>query len=53
LEDTYLVDRLRAGKRLGPKVRIGAPDVSLTGMSGMAAVTELCEQLDEAYSREA
>jgi hypothetical protein len=40
------VDRLRAGKRLGLKVRIGAPDPSLTGVSGMAAVTELCDQLD-------
>jgi hypothetical protein len=40
------VDRVRAGKRLGLKVRIGAPDPSLTGVSGMAAITELCEQLD-------
>jgi hypothetical protein len=34
------------GKRLGPKVWIGAPDPSLTGVSGIIAVTELCEQLD-------
>jgi hypothetical protein len=27
-------------------VRVGAPDPSLTGVSGMAAATELCEQLD-------
>ena len=40
------MDRVRAGKRLGLKVRIGAPDPSLTGVSGMAAITELCEQLD-------
>jgi outer membrane lipoprotein SlyB len=39
------VDRIRAGKRLGLKVRIGALDPSLTGVSGMAAITELCEQL--------
>ncbi len=38
--------RLRAGKQPGLKVRIGAPDPSLTGVSRMAAVTELCEQLD-------
>lgn len=40
------MDRLRVGKRLGPKVWIGAPDPSLTGVSGIIAVTELCEQLD-------
>jgi hypothetical protein len=34
------------GKRPGLKVGIGAPDPSLTGVSGMAAVTELCERLD-------
>lgn len=38
--------RLRAGKRPCTKVGVGAPDPSLTGVSGMAAVTELCEQLD-------
>ena len=38
--------RLRVGTQPRPKVRIGAPDPSLTGMSGMAAITELCEQLD-------
>jgi hypothetical protein len=27
------------------QVRIGVPDPSLTGVSGIAAVTELCEQL--------
>lgn len=33
--------RLRGGER----VRIGAPDPSLTAVSGMAAVSELCVQL--------
>lgn len=27
-------------------MRVGAPDPSLTGVLGMAAVTELCERLD-------
>jgi hypothetical protein len=40
------VSRLRVGKWARPKVRVGAPDPSLTGVSGMAAITELCEQLD-------
>jgi len=40
------VSRLRVEKRWRPKVRIGAPDRSLTGVSGMVAVSELCEQLD-------
>jgi hypothetical protein len=40
------VGRLRVGTQPRPKVRIGAPDPSLTGVSGMAAITELCEQLD-------
>jgi Transposase DDE domain group 1 len=40
------VGRLRVGKRSRSKVRVGAPDPSLTGVSGMVAVTELCEQLD-------
>jgi hypothetical protein len=44
--DTYLVGRLRVVKRLGQRVRVGMPDPSLTGVSGMAAVTELCEALD-------
>jgi hypothetical protein len=40
------VGRLRVGKQSRSKVRVGAPDPSLTGVSGMAAVTELCERLD-------
>jgi hypothetical protein len=39
--DTYLVSRLRAAKLSRPRVRVGAPDPSLTAVSGMAAVTEL------------
>jgi hypothetical protein len=42
---TYLVDRIRSGKRSRQRVRIGAPDVALTAVSGMAAVTELVDQL--------
>lgn len=41
-EDTYLVDSLRSGR---PRVRVGTPDPSLTAVSGMAAVTELCDRL--------
>jgi hypothetical protein len=37
--------RLRASTRSRARVRIGAPDRSLTGVSGMVAVTELVEQL--------
>ena len=37
--------RVRGGKRVGGRVRIGAPDPSLTGVSGMVAVSELCERL--------
>jgi hypothetical protein len=40
------VGRLRVGKRLGQWMRVGAPDSSLTGISGMASITEVCEQLD-------
>jgi hypothetical protein len=39
------VSRLRAGGFSRPRVRIGAPDPSLTGVSGMAAVAELVEAL--------
>jgi hypothetical protein len=42
---TYLVGRIRGGKRSRQRVRIGAPDASLTAVSGMAAVTELVDQL--------
>jgi hypothetical protein len=39
------VRRIRSRKRAGQRVRIGAPDTSLTAVSGMAAVSELCDQL--------
>jgi hypothetical protein len=41
-EDTYLVGSLRGGR---PQVCIGAPDPNLTAVSGMAAITELCDRL--------
>jgi hypothetical protein len=44
-KDTYLVGRIRGRKRARPRVRIGAPDASLTAVSGMAAVSELCDRL--------
>jgi hypothetical protein len=39
------VGRIRGGKREGRRVRVGAPDPTLTSMSGMAAITELCDRL--------
>ena len=39
------MSRLRGRHRVGRKVRVGAPDPSLTGTSGMAAVTELVDRL--------
>jgi DNA invertase Pin-like site-specific DNA recombinase len=40
-EDTYQVGKVREIARLRRRVRVGAPDPSLTPVSGMAAVTEL------------
>jgi Transposase DDE domain group 1 len=40
------VDRVREIRRLRRAVRIGAPDPSLTGVSGMVAVTELVDRLN-------
>jgi hypothetical protein len=40
------VGRLRGGRRLAKRVRVGAPDLSLTPVAGMAAITELVERLD-------
>jgi hypothetical protein len=40
------VDRLRGMRRLGRLVGIGAPDASLTAVSGMVAVTELVDRLN-------
>ncbi|MGH3901638.1 MAG: IS1380 family transposase [Pseudonocardiaceae bacterium] len=37
--------RVRGGKRKRQQVRIGVPDPALTRVSGMAAVTELCDRL--------
>ena len=37
--------RKRQGKRRGQRVRFGAPDPSLTGCSGIAAVAELVDRL--------
>jgi hypothetical protein len=37
--------RVRGGKPTRQQVQIGAPDASLTGVSGMAAVRELCDRL--------
>ncbi len=39
------MDRVREIRRLRRGVRIGAPDESLTPVSGMAAVTELVDRL--------
>jgi hypothetical protein len=44
-EDTYLVGSVRGRRRERLKVRVGAPDPSLTAVSGMAAVSELVERL--------
>jgi hypothetical protein len=39
------VGRIRGRKRAGRRVRVGAPDALLTAVSGMAAVSELCDRL--------
>jgi len=44
-KDTYLVGRVCGGKWSGQRVRIGAPDESLTAVLGMVAVSELVERL--------
>jgi Transposase DDE domain group 1 len=44
-EDTYLVARIRGGKRKRRQVRVGVADRALTPNAGMAAVTELCDRL--------
>jgi Transposase DDE domain group 1 len=44
-EDTYLVSRIRGGSLPRQRVRVGAPDASLTANAGLAAVTELCGRL--------
>jgi len=40
------VDRVREIRRLRRRVRVGAPDPSLTPVSGMVAVTELVDRLN-------
>jgi hypothetical protein len=42
---THLVSRIRDGRGVRRQVRVGAPDPSLTSVSGMAAVTELVDRL--------
>jgi hypothetical protein len=44
-EDTYLVARIRGGKRRRQLVSVGAPDRALTPNAGMAAISELCDRL--------
>jgi hypothetical protein len=39
------VGRVREIRRLRRRLRVGAPDPSLTAVSGMAAVTELVDRL--------
>jgi Transposase DDE domain group 1 len=42
---TYLVARIRGGKRKRQRPRVGAPDRSLTANAGLGAVSELCDRL--------
>lgn len=44
-EGSYLVGRIRGGKRERRQVQVGEPDPTLTSVSGMAAATELCDRL--------
>src|SRR5215468_2706354 len=50
---TYLVSSIRAGRRKGRQVRVGAPDRALTANAGLAAVTELCGRLGVAEELDA
>jgi hypothetical protein len=52
-EGTYLVSSIRAGRRKGRQVRVGAPDRALTANAGLAAVTELCGRLGVAEELDA
>src|ERR1039458_188764 len=45
-EGTYLVSRIRAGRRRRRQARVGVPDAALTPNAGLAAVSELCDRLD-------
>lgn len=51
-EDTYQVSSLGAW-RPARRVRVGVSDPSLTAVSGMAAVSELCERLGVVTALEA
>jgi len=42
---TFVVAKIRDGKRRGKRVRIGAPDASLTANAGMVVVGEVVERL--------
>jgi len=42
---TYLVARIRGGKRERQRPRVRAPDAALTPNAGMAAISELCGHL--------
>jgi hypothetical protein len=42
---TYLVSRIRAGRRKRWQARVGVPDRALTPGAGLAAVSELCDRL--------
>lgn len=44
-EGTFVVVKIRDGRRCGKRVRVGAPDESLTPNAGMAAVVELIGRL--------
>jgi hypothetical protein len=44
-EGTYLVNRIRGGRRKRRQVRVGAPDAALTPDAGLAAVSGLCGRL--------
>jgi len=46
VEGTYLVSRLRDVRAVRQRVRVGAPDPTLTPSAGMAAVSEAVERLD-------
>jgi hypothetical protein len=44
-ESTYLVARIRGGKRKRRQARIGVPDPALTPTAGLAVISELCDRL--------
>ena len=44
-EGTYLVARIRGGKRKRRQARIGVPDAGLTPNAGLAVISELCDRL--------